>query len=211
VPVSEGQENIFTSNLDTASTTNPVINLEPLDTTPPAVTINSPKEKQYLHSDIIPVDYQITDESATKETLYFDSVLFEENQIDGFFQELGIHQLKIDALDKFNNSSTVTFEIIATLDSLYRDIGRAYSLGWIKNTRTRDTALNLVNNVRNWYNKYELLKQTNPVMAKLVKTKLISLLATLKTSLNLFEKLRVITHQANQLIFKQIEYIINNL
>lgn len=214
IPVETGQQDIFISNLDTSSE-EPILDLQPQDQTSPEITINSPQAKQYLHSDIIDLDYQITDDESgvAEHTQYLDDQSFNDNQIDLFFQALGQHTFTLNAKDRMHNSatSTVTFEVIATLDSLESDINRCYELGWIKYSWAKDIALQIVSKAKYWYNKYEIIKNTNPWLAQRIKSKLISKLNYLKTLLNFYQKLGYLNQQANDLLYKQVEYIINNL
>ncbi len=214
IPVETGQQDTFISNLDTSSE-EPILDLQPQDQTPPTITINSPQEKQYLHSDIINLDYQIVDnESGVAEhTQYLDNQVFDDNKIDLFFQELGQHTFTLNARDRMHNSatSTVSFEVIATLNSLESDINRCYELGWIKYSWAKDIALQIVSKAKYWYNLYEQYKGEYPWYANYIKQRLVDKLDLLKIKLNFLEKWGIITQQANQLLYKQIEYIINDL
>jgi len=86
-----------------------------------------------------------------------------------------------------------------------------YELGWIKYSWARDIALQIVNKARYWYNKYEIIKDTNPWLAQRIKNKLISKLNYLKTLLNFYQTLGYLNQQANDLLFEQIKYIVEHL
>ena len=214
IPVELGQEDNFNFNLDTTDE-NSGGELEPQDQIPPQIIINSPRTKQYLHSDIIELDYIITDdESGVKEySILLNDEIYDLNVIDLFYYDLGEHKFTIIAKDRMDNiaTSTVTFEIIATFDSLILDINKAYGLGWIINELTRDMLIKVVKQGEDWYNKYEKIINKNSWLSDKLKLVLIKHLDKLERSLVNYIHRTLITVEANNLLLKQIEYIINNL
>ncbi len=214
IPVTINQKDSFDFNLDTSGN-EPISVLTPQDQTPPEIVINSPEAKQYLHSDIINLDYQITDNESGVAThiKYLDGQVIEGEKLDLFYQNLGEHNFILNAKDRMYNSatSTVPFEVIATLDSLALDINRCYELGWITNSLAKDMALKIVNQAKYWYNRYEQIKIISPWLANYIKNKLISKLTILKTQLNFYSNRGYLTIECSNLLYSQIEYIINNL
>lgn len=116
-------------------TENPILEIEPVDTIAPTITIPSPQAQDYLRSETIVVDVTATDESGiyVLET-YVDGILIpNKGVIDSFFQPLGNHTLFASTTDNVGNLATtsVSFRIIATLESTRSDVEHAFSLGWM--------------------------------------------------------------------------------
>lgn len=119
------------------------------DTTPPIVTISSPTSTDYLRSKILPIKIIATDtESGVAVTkVKLDGVTIASSSIDLFFQKLGSHELSATVFDGAGNpaSTSSTFRVIATPDSVISDINRAYSLRWITK---KDVKNDLIEKIR---------------------------------------------------------------
>lgn len=118
----------------------PLSELEPvdIDSIPPVVTINNPIENtKYLHSDKINIQYSAIDNfSGLKDVnIILDGDLISSDSLDLFNYELGEHDLIFEAEDNAGNqaSSSVAFEIIASIDSAISDIKRMRGNNWIAN------------------------------------------------------------------------------
>jgi hypothetical protein len=159
--------------------------------------------------------YQVEDaESGIKtEEAILDNKHWTQDQIDLFYQALGNHDFMVRAVDRAGNTavSTVSFRVIATLDSLASDINRAYSLGWIKNKLTKDAFLKIVAMAKPLYDKYQGLKQTRPVLADLIKAQLLAVLSSWEKTFVYYENRGYLTHEAAVLLWQQVSFIIKNL
>lgn len=196
----------------------PIGDLIPDDTVAPEIIINSPEEKEYLHSEIIPIDFQITDDftGVATTTIQLDSQEFLDNQIDLFFYHLGEHIFKIQVQDKAGNSSEkeIKFKIIATIESLISDIKRCYQEGWIKNEKIKDSLIRDVKKAQKWYNNLEKVKEKikNPkAKEKISEIQIRIILKSFKIRLKILLKRGLINQHAYDLLLEQANYIINNL
>lgn len=120
-----------------AAAADPLSDLDPVDTVPPAVVINRPAEgEKYLHSDNLIIDYTATDDfcGITTTTITIDGQTVATTTIDLFDYSLGIHGLIILAVDKAGNQAQaqVNFEIIADIESTISDIEKIHNRGWLK-------------------------------------------------------------------------------
>jgi len=93
------------------------------DSTPPAINIASPEPSYYLHSDILVINFSASDPSALAgpPTATLDASAVNNGQeINLLSLSLGMHTLSVVAVDNIGNSGSesVSFDIIATLDSL---------------------------------------------------------------------------------------------
>jgi len=94
-----------------------------VDSTPPAINIASPEPSYYLHSDILVINFSASDPSALAgpPTATLDASAVNNGQeINLLSLSLGMHTLSVVAVDNIGNSGSesVSFDIIATLDSL---------------------------------------------------------------------------------------------
>ncbi|TAL49442.1 hypothetical protein EPN83_00850 [Patescibacteria group bacterium] len=168
----------------------------PEDTTSPLVSINSPTHKDYLRSETLSIDVNISDDNSgiASSTILFDDKPTSSNiSIDLFFEELGEHFVSASAFDMFFNMSrsSVNFNIIATIDSTISDINRSYHLGWIKDKKSRDALIKKVNSA----------KSGKKIDKKLLKALILDL--------KLYEKDKI-NERAYNLIKEDIEWLINN-
>jgi len=93
------------------------------DSTPPVINIASPEPSNYLHSDMLVIDFSASDPSglAGPPTATLDGfVVNNREEINLLSLPLGMHTLSVVAIDNVGNSGSqsVSFNIIATLDSL---------------------------------------------------------------------------------------------
>jgi hypothetical protein len=121
------------------------LEIVPSDVTAPEIKITSPESKDYLRSELLPVNVKITDESGVKssELKFDDTVVNQSQNIDLFFEKLGNHKFTVSAQDNVGNSTSteVALRIVATPDSAISDIERAYSLGWISKKQFKDSLI----------------------------------------------------------------------
>ncbi len=119
--------------------------VEYLDNTPPTIAINSPTERDYLHSEAIIIDFDVTDDSgvALVSAILDGSSVNDGDLIDVPILALNIHTLSITAEDNLGNSATesVTFNVIANVDSLIALVERFYADGQIDDPEVRDGLL----------------------------------------------------------------------
>ena len=106
------------------------------DVTPPTITINEPMTKDYLHSETITLDFSAVDtESGVKSiSATLGGETFESgDSVELFNMSLGTHTLTVTAVDNAGNSDTktVTFNVIATIDSLIALVEKFHDLGYI--------------------------------------------------------------------------------
>lgn len=149
----EGIFNIYYYSKDNAGNTETekVSGQVKLDRTPPVITVDVPQNRIYLHSDIITPAFSARDALSgiryVNATLDGSSTISSGQGLDMLGLGFGEHGFRIDAQDNAGNtdSRTVTFGVVATIDSLIVLNGRAASNGWIINsslTNSLDAKLN---------------------------------------------------------------------
>ncbi len=112
------------------------------DTAAPAITIDSPMAKTYLHPDTLTLDFSAVDVGLAglkKVWADIDGVEVSNGQVlDLYTLALGEHTLTVHAVDKAGNASSqaVTFSVTATIDSLMSGVTRFYQEGKITNKGT---------------------------------------------------------------------------
>ncbi|MDP3784696.1 MAG: hypothetical protein Q8R12_01305 [bacterium] len=201
-------DNDFTAN--TATGTSAELNLsvnnaspadleiKPKDTTPPNIAILSPASRDYLRSETLPINVEVSDaESGVfSQTFKFDArIVNNGDSVDLFFEKLGSHKVSANAADFVGNGTNkeVTFRVVATLQSTISDIERAYSLGWITKKSVKNTLIG----------KLERIDTHNrPLTQK-----------TLKTFISELEREhpKNINDQAYNLLKEDINWLLNNL
>jgi len=144
--IETGQARDFTIDY-TAQAEDPISELEPEDTIPPVITINTPQpNQQYLRNQDLIIDYTATDDfsgiGAT--TLMIDNQEISTTTIDLFDYAIGTHTITITAIDKKANSSQaqVSFEIIVNTESTIANIEKIYNRGWLKRRITKEILVN---------------------------------------------------------------------
>jgi 2',3'-cyclic-nucleotide 2'-phosphodiesterase (5'-nucleotidase family) len=111
------------------------------DVTAPTITINAPTASDYLHPDILTIDFTVVDDVAgvkTEEAFLDGVAVLNGDEIDLYTLALGSHTFTVNAVDKAGNASTqsVEFNVTATLDSLKASVERFYQDGSIKHKST---------------------------------------------------------------------------
>jgi len=113
------------------------------DTTAPTITITSPTATDYTHPEFLTLDFKAEDllgagdtgvSGLASVTADLDGVPVVSGQvIDLYTLALGSHILTVHAVDKATNtaSASVTFNVIATIDSLQAAVLRFYEEGKI--------------------------------------------------------------------------------
>jgi hypothetical protein len=111
---------------------------------PPAIAIVQPAATQYRHSDVLTLDYSVTDTGCGVASVtalldglpMLDGHGLESGQAIPLLTELalGDHVFTVEAADDAGNTSTasVTFSIIVTPDSIEEDVGQFLGLGDIR-------------------------------------------------------------------------------
>ncbi len=115
------------------------------DVTAPTITINSPTATDYTHPEFLTIDFTVEDLLGDGDTgvagvdsvaATLDGVPVVDGQVvDLYTLALGEHTLTVNAVDKATNASSasVTFKVIATLDSLKAATTRFFKEGKIAN------------------------------------------------------------------------------
>jgi hypothetical protein len=213
---------ISTIDVTISSTSPDVLEVKPEDNIPPVITITSPLAKDYLRSESFVIDATSTDAGSGVFlfNLALDGTATTNGQrIDLFFQELGAHQLLATSTDFMNNTATssVNFRIIATPESTISDIERAYTLGWIKDKKTKETLIKEINAMIKLEKKIDKIEERDKNGEKITKLiekvekKIDKVLArALKLELKLYNKGKIINDQANNLLQEDIQWLIDN-
>jgi len=212
--VAEGQEHNYTFKVADGL----VEEFLSTDQALPDIVVNSPEARQYIHSDIILVDYSVTDEESGVATssISVDSVQYIFSDIDLFEYDLGMHDLTVYAADRVGNRGemTVNFEVIATFESMRSDILRLYSEGDIIQKFIKKQLLHMVDVLEQWYNQLTIFESyTNRKSAHMlienIQTKWLPRVVLLY--LYQMEQQGWITQKASNMLNQQFTYIANNL
>lgn len=107
-----------------------------VDTTAPTISISSPQGQDYAHTASVTTSWVSTDALsgiATNSGKLDGNTVSNGQAVDLFSLSLGQHTLVVKAADKSGNSAqaSVTFNVVATIDSLMAATQRAYSAGGI--------------------------------------------------------------------------------
>jgi hypothetical protein len=118
---------------------------EPEDTTPPVITINQPAATQYPHNATLTLNYSLTDGAGSgvqSFTPLMDNATtvgnhgLQSGQAIKLLTEmnLGQHTFTVNAIDNAGNenSSSVTFTIVVTADSIKDDVNQFSATGAIR-------------------------------------------------------------------------------
>lgn len=140
------------------------LDIAPMDTTPPEIEISSPQAKDYLRSEMLPiaVSIQDTESGVLSSTIAFDDrTPANRSAVDLFFEKLGNHSVNVSATDLLGNatSGSVSFRVVATLESAIADIERAYSLGWIAKKSVKDTLIKKLQSAIKLEKKIDILEE----------------------------------------------------
>jgi hypothetical protein len=105
----------------------------------PEISIASPEENQtYLNNQILPVNYQITDNQSPAEKIQsqtmLDGVNLTKNQIDLALQNLGEHKFKIITTDEAGNKSEkeISFRVETNIKAIIDNISHYATANLIK-------------------------------------------------------------------------------
>ncbi|MDI6792459.1 MAG: FlgD immunoglobulin-like domain containing protein [bacterium] len=107
------------------------------DLTPPVVAIGSPEARPYLHPDTVSISFSATDPESGVDTvtaiLDGEKEFSNGNILELFRLSLGEHTLVVTAWNGAgaSASASVTFEIVATIDTLIKATDVAYEQGLI--------------------------------------------------------------------------------
>ncbi len=119
------------------------------DTTPPEITIDAPEERDYLRTESLVIDFEVTDVGS--EVVYaatLDGDLVEDgDNIDLLLLALGSHTLTVNTEDSQGNTNeaAVTFALVANTDSLLAAIGQMLSEGLIDNSGIANSLTSKIN------------------------------------------------------------------
>lgn len=107
-----------------------------IDKSAPNISISSPQGQDYAHTANLTTAWVSADSLsgiATDSGKLDGNPVSNGQAVDLFFLSLGQHTLAVNASDKAGNTTqaSVTFNVVATLDSLMDATNRACSLGWI--------------------------------------------------------------------------------
>jgi 2',3'-cyclic-nucleotide 2'-phosphodiesterase (5'-nucleotidase family) len=108
------------------------------DSQAPVVTITAPTAKDYLHPEFLTLEFSATDNAAVKTiTATLDGKPVQNHQVVDLYTlalKPANYTLTVTATDYYGNASTqsVTFTIVATVQSLKASVNRFYSEGKIK-------------------------------------------------------------------------------
>lgn len=131
-----------TDNLGNVETTH--VGVLYLDNTPPLITINQPQSTNYVHSATLILDYTVND-GAGSGVASFTPLMDGSTTVAGhglasgqaifllLEMSLGSHTFTINAVDNLGNadSSSVTFTIIVTAQSIKDDVNELCTMGLI--------------------------------------------------------------------------------
>jgi pimeloyl-ACP methyl ester carboxylesterase len=204
--------------------------LQPQDTTPPNLTINSPLEgSSYKHSDKMIVKYDASDDFSgiASVEMRIDNKLISSTTINLFDYQLGAHTLLMIARDQVGNSTEkkVNFKIITDIKSAIADIETTYKNGWLKNLCRKNIligelkilagTLNFIDKEKSRINKMIEETKNNPKLNAKTKEKFIDTWnkelveldknrqKTIKIDLTIFEK----TLNENKKFNKKFNYL----
>jgi pimeloyl-ACP methyl ester carboxylesterase len=142
------------------------------DIIPPTVKINLPlANNYYLNNAILPIAYSVSDNKSDLDKIaiqiYFDGATTTENIIDLAFQNTGRHDLLIRAQDEAENvaTTTVTFNVFSTIDSIIVNVGKFSDAGLIKRPQTIFFSVQL-KALKVQFNVLDKLKRNNKLTSK---------------------------------------------
>ena len=194
----------------------------PDDFNPPIITITSPTTKDYLRSDKFVIDATSTDTGSGvfSFTLSLDGAVATSGEpVDLFFDKLGTHQLLATSTDFMNNTATssVSFRVVASPESTISDIERAYSLGWLKDKKTKETLekeINVMVKLETKIDKIESKDKNGKKITKLVERveeRVDKVLAQVwKIELKLYNKGKIVNDKANVLLQEDVQWLLDN-
>jgi 2',3'-cyclic-nucleotide 2'-phosphodiesterase/3'-nucleotidase len=150
------------------------------DTGAPAVTVNAPVAQSYLHPEFMTLGFSAIDgvdgttpsfaaPSGVKSIVATldGKVVMSGLTIDLLSLPLGSHALNVTAADYYGNATTqtVTFSVIATVQSLETTVNRSYAEGVIRNAELRDSLITQLSNAQASINAGNTKQATNQLNA----------------------------------------------
>lgn len=178
-----------------------------IDKSGPQIEVLAPQENQeFLHSEILNLDYQITDDysgvASSTITILVDEQSVENGSLDLFHYKLGEHNLKITSFDLAGNGQAkeVKFIISATIDSTISDIERSYNEGYINKKIVRDQPIKELEWIKGFSPKQEKLQKFVSLFYRLI----------LK-QLNYYYQKGWVDSNGYNIIKEDIEWLIKNL
>ncbi len=141
-----------------------------IDKTAPMLTITLPQMKDYLHSESITLNFTAEDKIsgvATMTAMLDDKEVNTGDSIELIYYSLGEHTLVVKTEDKAGNKAekTVTFNVIATIDSLITVKDKCYQLGWITNQGVMNSLNMKLENARKKINSQDFKTPANMLNA----------------------------------------------
>lgn len=197
------------------------LEIKPTDITPPNIMINSPQAKDYIRSEILPVNITVEDAESgvfSREFKFDDRMINSGDSIDLFFEKLGNHTVSVSVADFVGNaaSTTVNFRNIATIESTVSDIGRASSLGWIDNKGIRESLAKKLEAAVKFDKKIEVSEEQLPGKPKIlrkiekIEKKIDKILVKAFLGELRAQKDKHINRQAFDLLSEDINWLVNN-
>ncbi|MBI5734181.1 MAG: putative Ig domain-containing protein, partial [Candidatus Kerfeldbacteria bacterium] len=150
------------------------LDIKPADVVPPVITVVSPQSKDYLRSEVLPIEMSVTDIDsgvATKKIKFDDRIIQSGDSIDLFFEKLGSHKLLANAADFVGNvaQSEIPFRVIATPESTISDIERAFTLGWITSKGVKESLVRKLKLIVRLEKRIKFLEEKLPGKPKIVR------------------------------------------
>lgn len=136
------------------------------DNMAPTIFIDSPTSKEYLHSQLLPIDVTATDTESGVASfeIKLDGTVTTSTAVDLFYQKLGIHMISASSTDNVGNSMTTltSFRVTADLGSTISNVNRAYSLGWIPKKDVKNELNNRLNAVIKINKRIDVMQEKMP-------------------------------------------------
>ena len=177
------------------------------DTTPPTIIINEPVSQDYLHSEAITIDFDVTDlqSGVASVTATLDGTPVTDGQlIELFTLSPSEHTLTVTAVDNAGNTATetVTFNVIATIDSLIALVEKFWELGYINNEDFKEGLLAKL---------YAAKAKIEMGQIREAKNYLKTTRNILNAFMNQVEADDHVTAEATSILIQDAEYVINHL
>jgi len=208
--------------------TRTIVVSSPLDVEPPHITITEPQIRDYLRSELLPIDVAAIDIESGVNSLEtkLDNILIPNvSTVDLFYKTLGTHTLVASSSDNAGNATTSvnTFRVVANASSTLSDIERAYTLGWMTRS-VRDSIIKKFKSCYDVKKTITVVKKTiivtgrndkpitKKVQEKIEKVEIIFNRRTANELLKLLDKKRGkgLNDSAYNLIREDIMWLINN-
>jgi hypothetical protein len=189
------------------------------DFTSPKIQIISPEPKDYLRSESLNIFATSTDlgTGVSSLNLALDGKPVKTGDtIDLFYEKLGNHRISATSTDLVGNTSATStaFRIVATTDSTISDVERAYSLGWIKEKKTKTVLIQRIKAIERVEKRIEFVtgrlkngKTTITRVEKLEKRIDKILARAFQLELQMYQKKKLIDDKAHALIQEDILWL----